>query len=147
MLSSSGERCMTLQTISQHWFRVTAWCHQATSLHYLNQWWPRCMSAYSVTRPQWVYIYIICKHLTPLSKDVFKPVNCFNDLHKMFLKTFFWPHILCSVFFNFECTNYISKNRNLGWLDCTTLTYWALNKMVDILQMTFPNVISCAKLL
>ena len=37
----------------------------------------------------------------------------------MFLKTFFWPYKSCSVFFNFECTNYISKNRNLGWLDCT----------------------------
>ena len=33
--------------------RVMAWCRQATS-HYLNQCWPRYMSPYGVTRPQWV---------------------------------------------------------------------------------------------
>ena len=32
-----------------------AWCHQATS-HYLSQGWPRSMSPYGVTRPQWVKI-------------------------------------------------------------------------------------------
>ena len=30
-----------------------AWCRQATS-HYLSQCWPRSMSPYGVTRPQWV---------------------------------------------------------------------------------------------
>ena len=30
-----------------------AWCHQATS-HYLIQCWPRSLSPYDVTRPQWV---------------------------------------------------------------------------------------------
>ena len=30
-----------------------AWCHQATS-HYLSQCWPRSVSPYGVTRPQWV---------------------------------------------------------------------------------------------
>ena len=33
--------------------QVMAWCHQATS-HYLSQCWPRYMSPYGVTRPQWV---------------------------------------------------------------------------------------------
>ena len=33
--------------------QVMAWCRQATS-HYLNQCWPRSMSPYVVTRPQWV---------------------------------------------------------------------------------------------
>ena len=32
--------------------KVMAWCHQATS-HYLSQCWPRSMSPYSITRPQW----------------------------------------------------------------------------------------------
>ena len=32
---------------------VMAWCRQATS-HYLSQCWPRFMSLYGVTRPQWV---------------------------------------------------------------------------------------------
>ena len=33
--------------------QVMAWCHQATS-HYLSQCWPRFLSPYGVTRPQWV---------------------------------------------------------------------------------------------
>ena len=33
--------------------KVMAWCCQATS-HYLNQLWPRFMSPYGITRPQWV---------------------------------------------------------------------------------------------
>ena len=33
--------------------QVMAWCRQATS-HYLSQCWPRSMSPYGVTRPQWV---------------------------------------------------------------------------------------------
>ena len=33
--------------------QVMAWCRQATS-HYLSQWWPRSLSPYGVTRPQWV---------------------------------------------------------------------------------------------
>ena len=33
--------------------QVMAWCRQATS-HYLGQCWPRSLSPYGVTRPQWV---------------------------------------------------------------------------------------------
>ena len=35
------------------WVQVMAWCRQATS-HYLSQCWPRSLSPYGVTRPQWV---------------------------------------------------------------------------------------------
>ena len=33
--------------------QVMAWCRQTTS-HYLSQCWPRSLSPYGVTRPQWV---------------------------------------------------------------------------------------------
>ena len=33
--------------------QVMAWCHQATS-HYLSQCWPRYLSPYGITGPQWV---------------------------------------------------------------------------------------------
>ena len=33
--------------------QVMAWCRQVTN-YYLNQYWPRSMSPYGVTRPQWV---------------------------------------------------------------------------------------------
>ena len=38
--------------------QVMAWCRQATSL-YLRQCWPRFLSPYGVTRPQWVKIVIV----------------------------------------------------------------------------------------
>ena len=34
--------------------QVMAWCHQATS-HYLSHCWPRSMSKYGISRPQWVH--------------------------------------------------------------------------------------------
>ena len=42
--------------------QVMAWCHQATS-HYLSQCWPRFMSRYGVTRPQWVN-YHMCTSMS-----------------------------------------------------------------------------------
>ena len=49
--------------------QVMAWCRQATS-HYLSQCWPRSLSPYGVTRPQWVkhiarlyHIYHIIPHV------------------------------------------------------------------------------------
>ena len=44
--------------------QVMAWCHQATG-HYLSQCWPRSMSPYDVTRPQWVKPFY---HLTETLK-------------------------------------------------------------------------------
>ena len=39
--------------------QVMAWCRQATS-HYLSQCWPRSLSPYGVTGPQWVKRLISC---------------------------------------------------------------------------------------
>ena len=38
--------------------QVMAWYHQAAS-HYLSQCWPRSLSPYDVTRPQWVKLTLI----------------------------------------------------------------------------------------
>ena len=70
--------------------QVMAWCHQATS-HCLSQCWPRSLSPYGVTRPQWVkgtesklsssdtyfilLLYItFCYHDIYYSKSLPKPV-------------------------------------------------------------------------
>ena len=47
--------CMSLDLIEDKstLVQVMAWCRQATS-HYLSQCWPRSLSPYDVTRPQWV---------------------------------------------------------------------------------------------
>ena len=44
--------------------QVMAWCRQATS-HYLSQCWPRFMSPYVATRPQWVNFHL------PISTEFF----------------------------------------------------------------------------
>ena len=44
------------------------WCHQLTS-HYLNQCWPRSLSPYGITRPQWVnQLYPSTKNFVALKK-------------------------------------------------------------------------------
>ena len=42
--------------------QVMAWCRQATS-YYLSRCWPRSLSPYGVTRPQWVNSVVECKFL------------------------------------------------------------------------------------
>ena len=54
------------QAITFTLVQVMAWCHQATS-HYLNQCWPRSMSPYGVTRPQWVNPWVGVKSSTILN--------------------------------------------------------------------------------
>ena len=48
-------RWMSLNLTDDKSTLVQAWCRQATS-HYLSQCWPRSLSTYGVTRPQWVNI-------------------------------------------------------------------------------------------
>ena len=44
---------------------VMAWCRQTTS-HYLSQCWPRSVSPYGLTRPQWVKAYEIMTTTGPM---------------------------------------------------------------------------------
>ena len=46
--------------------QVMAWCRQATS-HYLNKCWPRPMTPYGVTRPEWVEINYRFSLQSPMS--------------------------------------------------------------------------------
>ena len=65
-----------------------AWCHQAPS-HYLNQCWPRSMTPYDVTRPQWV-----------------KLLKFHGKLN--------WPHMMYII--SFEIMNTHSNLKHV-WLD------------------------------
>ena len=54
--------------------QVMAWCRQATS-HYLSQYWPRFLSPYGFTRPQWVNLIttrFFCIHTRPVSWEMLK---------------------------------------------------------------------------
>ena len=62
--------------------QVMAWCRQATS-HYLSQCWPRYVSPYGVTRPQWVKFHP--------ARIVIKPVVIIiNNLHVV--EYFIWNY-------------------------------------------------------
>ena len=61
--------------------QVMAWCRQATS-HYLSQCWPRFLSPYGITRPQWVKFtgcidYCSTRHwwVTHVSSYLFKAIS------------------------------------------------------------------------
>ena len=52
----SGECHNTSLILKSTLVQVMVWCRQATN-HYLSQCWPRFLSPYDVTRPQWVNRY------------------------------------------------------------------------------------------
>ena len=62
--------------------QVMAWCHQATS-HYLSQCWPRSISPYGISRPQWVNI--------PIYEWSTQPGD-FSVSMYYFFYTHFWYH-------------------------------------------------------
>ena len=69
--------------------QVMAWCRQATC-HYLSQCWPRSLSPYGVTRPQWV------KRLRPRQNGRCCPDNIFRCI---FLNGNVWIPIMISLKF------------------------------------------------
>ena len=83
--------------------QVMAWCQQATS-HYLNQCWPRSMSPYGDTRPQWVnisHLKTFCSNVDssrwdedgnsmPQWVSIFRPeLNGQNFANNIFEKSYF----------------------------------------------------------
>ena len=62
--------------------QVMAWYHQATR-HYLRQYWPRSMSPFGVTRPQWVNSQKFSKTFNPCDSEFFLENNeyIFDILH------------------------------------------------------------------
>ena len=58
--------------------QVMAWCRQATS-HYLSQCWPRPMSPYGITRPQWVNTLKLRQSGCHFTDDILKCIF-FNEV-------------------------------------------------------------------
>ena len=72
--------------------QVMAWCHQATS-HYLSQCWPRSLSPYGVTRPQWL------KSSHCNSFEDLAPVDFIYGclIFKWIAETWLWWHVSSTV--------------------------------------------------
>ena len=75
--------------------QVMAWCRQATS-HYLSQCWPRSLSPYGITRPQWRIFD--CYNSTTLQSALKSWCHVFNG--SCFQATRIIPSVVCNV----ECS-------------------------------------------
>ena len=95
--------------------QVMAWCHQATS-HYLNQCFPRSLSPYGVTRPQWVKAHP--SHANPLIcswpqscwwRFIECCRNCSKLMHHLICQTLFIAlrHFPDNIFRCFFLTDYV----------------------------------------
>ena len=106
ILSISSETVLRWmsQDLTDDWLtlvQVMAWCHQATS-HCLSQRWPRFISPYGVTRPQWVKIVFVpyCHRLPTLMIHIISQVKTRQSESYIFYK-------ICQKlkFWNFEKKN------------------------------------------
>ena len=96
--SSNTVSCVSL-SFRTHLCVLAIWCHQARS-HYLKQCWPRFMSPYGVTSPQWVNIesfslFLLRKHrisscfLSVLNTEIVQVVEIFPRLWNLSAHLFF----------------------------------------------------------
>ena len=76
--------------------QVMAWCRQAAS-HYLSQCWPRSLSPYGVTRPQWVNISILYMSFRIADLRLQSHLSGANELNSVPAKMVESTHILESV--------------------------------------------------
>ena len=61
--------------------QVMAWCHQATS-HYLSQCWPRSLSPYGITWPQWVNLNLQLSDKEDWRSWIYYIQRCFVILYQ-----------------------------------------------------------------
>ena len=74
--------------------QVMPWCRQATS-HYLNQCWPRSLTPYGVTRPQWIKKF--AQWIKWISKEIFQKASSSN------LYSYMFPPCILSLLSIFYC--------------------------------------------
>ena len=85
--------------------QVMAWCRRATS-HYLSQCWPRTLTPYGVTRPQWVKT----SHLFTVHARVNR--NRWKLTKIMFRKITIWKWLAQSYIIKRVLCEYNMTNRN-----------------------------------
>ena len=100
MITPSDECHIDKSTLVQ----VMAWCRQATS-HYQSQCWPRSVSPYNITRPQWVKLIhwrsgVIYSHWKP-------DAHCGNALRPEQNGHLFADNIFICIFSNWKSCIFI----------------------------------------
>ena len=104
--------------------QVMAWCRQATS-HYLNQCWPRSLSPYGVTRPQWVNS-MERKCLPIFAAFLYVHIHNYHSFFNYFPQKWFflWVSVLLYFLNVFSTTkkSFISHNSPV----CNNVLYWII---------------------
>ena len=136
-----------------------AWCRQAAS-HYLSQCWPRSLSPYGVTRPQWVNLLMYICVTRPQWYNLFKAVlNWYGEFlsnvcpSETQLIDSCQCHMASSVWVNIGSGNslvlmapshYLNPCGLLGNCILRNKPRWNLNQNIKrfILQNAFENVVS-----
>ena len=108
----SGECYRAPLMISQQLVQVMAWCRQATS-HYLSQCWPRSLSPYGVTRPQWLNL---CKIISIMFVPMSLEIKLIYGLHLYFVS------YCVSWWYLPMIKEYFSDNISYGSMEVTSLS-------------------------
>ena len=114
--------------------QVMAWCRQATS-HYLRQCWPRFMSPYGVTRPQWVNEQHPCFQklamILKISLHITWKKNAMKSLDQMSIKSNWEMYIYIT---NYHISAYCWYSLSHLFISTCIETVGFYNKNVLILQ-------------
>ena len=128
--------------------QVMAWCRQATS-HYLSQCWPRPLSPYGVTRPQWVNMWPYLRYFIVSGRShvtswpaTLQVVWVLSRKHggEVGIRTEF--HISpVGISWKEKALIHLNLSNESSWV----LTHWGWDKMVAILHAMFWNTFSWIK--
>ena len=97
--------------------QVIVWCRQATS-HYLHHWWPRYMSPYGITRPQWVKVVgSVLNSLAPGSYEKIRKIKLqYSDVIMSAMSSqIIGVSIVCSPFLQAQIKENIITPRHWSW--------------------------------
>ena len=121
--------------------QVMAWCRQATS-HFPSQCWPRSLSPYGVTKPQWVKIHLpntscngLCRAAPAL--PVLPSNRYFNDLRRYSLD---FANFVISPKLEIKCTCY----GQYLYMVSTAKSFCHFSKLISVkFQMCLSDLIIC----
>ena len=109
--------------------QAMAWCREATS-HYLNQCWPKSLSSYGVTRPQWVKT---CGHVHAVAQclswcDGATCMMCHPYMQDLLLVlALYW------LTFHLAALLVLSKSRN--WPHYIYLYSWKISRVYENISL------------
>ena len=145
---------LNLGNVKSTLIQVMAWCRQATS-HCLNQCWPRSLTSYGVTRPQWVNS-LSSTTISKTTKQItsIHSYSCFlsswltiakslPDLSYSFFFYFFVTIFMPSIFplHSFGCKLFLCKHLSNSYIDDLSKITFIQHRFNSWISSTFQNIL------